>query len=248
MEVLNRAVDVLDAFAAGPGSTHSLAEISRRCGLPKPTVHRFLAALESLGLVERVGTGYQLGLRLFEIGERVPKKHALREAALPFMQDLYEATHDTVHLAVLEGTQVVYLERIHGHRSPRVASRVGGRLPAACTGVGKAILAFDDEAAARVLAGPLEAMTAYTITDARVLADQLTQIRAAGVAFDREENSIGVTCAAAPILQNGRVIGAVSVTGSAPQLDVQRIAPAVKTAALGIQRTLGNAGFRRGGS
>lgn len=239
MEVLNRGVDVLEAFAAGPGTTLSLAEISRRCGLPKPTVHRFLAALESLRLVERTGTGYQLGLRLFELGERVPRKHALREAALPFMQDLYEATHETVHLAVLHGTDAVYLERIRGHRSSnRVASRVGGRQPAACTGVGKAMLAFDDDVARAVLAGPLEARTRHSITDQRVLADELARIRTTGVAFDREENAIGIICAAAPILVRGRPVGAVSVTGQSSRLDLDRIAPAVKTAALGIQRTI----------
>lgn len=246
IEVLNRAVDILDAFHAGPELSVSLAELARRTGLPKPTVHRFLAALETLGLVERFGTGYQLGLRLFELGERVPRKHALREAALPFMQDLYEATHDTVHLAVLEGTDVVYLERIRGHRSAKVASRVGGRLPAACTGVGKALLAFDDDAARRVLAGPIEPRTRYSITDPRVLADELVRIRNDGVAFDREENTIGITCAAAPILVRGRAVGAVSVTGSPPTLDVDRIASAVKIAALGIQRTLTNGSLARG--
>jgi len=246
IEVLNRAVDILDVFTVGPGTSLSLAEISRRSGLPKATAHRLLAALEVLGLIERTGVGYQLGLRLFELGERVPRKHALREAALPFMQDLYEATHDTVHLAVLEGTDVVYLERIRGHRSSNVASRVGGRLPAACTGVGKALLAFDDEAAARVLAAPIAPRTRYTITDPKVLADELVRIRAAGVAFDREENTIGITCAAAPILMNNRPLGAVSVTGSPPLLDVDRIASAVKTAAIGIQRTLAAGGGTRG--
>jgi DNA-binding IclR family transcriptional regulator len=246
IEVLNRAVDILEAFASGPGSALSLAEISRRTALPKPTTHRILGGLEVLGLVERLGASYQLGLRLFELGERVPRKHALREAALPFMQDLYEATHDTVHLAVLEGTDVVYLERIRGHRSANVNSRVGGRLPAASTGVGKALLAYDDEAAGKVLAAPLVARTPYTITDPNVLATELTRIREAGVSFDREENSIGINCAAAPIIVNGRVIGAVSVTGSPAHLDVERIASAVKTAALGIQPTLVSRHLSRG--
>ena len=141
IEVINRAVDLLAAFTHGPGSVLTLAELARRTGLPKPTLHRLLAALEVQGLVDRTASGYQLGIRLFELGEHVPRKHKLREAALPFMQDLFEASHDTVHLAVLDGTDVVYLERIHGHRALNVASRVGGRLPAHCTGVGKALLA-----------------------------------------------------------------------------------------------------------
>ncbi|MGB8859257.1 MAG: IclR family transcriptional regulator [Ilumatobacteraceae bacterium] len=238
IEVLNRAVDLLTAFTRGPGTTLSLAELARRTGLPKPTLHRLLAALDVLGLVEKTPAGYQLGIRLFELGEHVPRKQKLREAALPFLQDLFEASHDTVHLAVLEGTDVVYLERIRGHKPVNIASRVGGRLPAYCTGVGKALLAFNPEAAMKVLAMPLTARTAYTITNHQVLAEELTRIRQTGIAYDREENSIGIVCAAAPILVDDRAVGAISVTCSPPRTDVERYASAVKAAALGIRRTI----------
>lgn len=238
IEVLNRAVDLLAAFTQGPGTTLSLAELARRTGLPKPTLHRLLASLDGLGLVEKTANGYQLGIRLFELGEHVPRKQRLREAALPFMQDLFEASHDTVHLAVLDGTDVVYLERIRGHKPVNIASRVGGRLPAYCTGVGKALLAFNPEAAMKVLAMPLAARTPYTITNHQVLAEQLTHIRQSGIAFDHEENSIGINCVAAPILVDDRAIGAVSVTCAAPRTDVAHYASAVKAAALGIRRTI----------
>lgn len=247
IEVLNRAVDILAAFAEGSRVSLSLAEISRRTGLPKATAHRLLAALDTVRLVERTETGnYQLGIRLFELGEHVQRTHELREAALPFMQDLYEATHDTVHLAVLEGTDVVYLERIRGHRQINVASRVGGRLPAACTGVGKALLAFNPEAAQQVLSATLSPRTPYSIVSPKVLDAEFCRIRETGVAFDREENAIGVHCAAAPILVAGRAVAAVSVTGSPARLDVDRIASAVRTAALGIQRTMATGPPRRG--
>jgi IclR family acetate operon transcriptional repressor len=238
IEVLNRAVDLLEAFTQGPGTTLSLAELARRTGLPKPTLHRLLAALDVLGLVEKTPAGYQLGIRLFELGEHVPRKQKLREAALPFLQDLFEASHDTVHLAVLAGTDVVYLERIRGHKPVNIASRVGGRLPAYCTGVGKALLAFNPEAAMKVLAMPLTARTPYTITNHQVLAEQLTRIRQTGIAYDHEENSIGILCAAAPILIDDRAIGAISVTCSPPRTDVEHYASAVKAAALGIRRTI----------
>lgn len=238
IEVLNRAVDLLNAFTYGPGSSLSLAEIARRTGLPKATLHRLLAALDVLGLVERTSAGYQLGIRLFELGEHVPRKQKLREAALPFLQDLFEASHDTVHLAVLDGTDAVYLERIRGHRPINVASRVGGRLPAYCTGVGKALLAFNPEAAMKALAMPLTARTAYTITNHQVLAEELARIRQAGIAYDREENTLGIVCVAAPILIDDRAIGAISITCSPPRTDVERYAPAVKAAALGIRRTI----------
>lgn len=238
IEVLNRAVDLLTAFTEGPGSMLSLAEIARRTGLPKPTLHRLLAALDVLGLVEKTSSGYQLGIRLFELGEHVPRKQKLREAALPFLQDLFEASHDTVHLAVLEGTDVVYLERIRGHKPINVASRVGGRLPAYCTGVGKALLAFNPEAALKVLAMPLVPRTPYTITSHQVLAEELARIRASGLSYDREENSIGIVCVAAPIMVDDRAIGAVSITCSPPKTDVEQYASAVKAAALGIRRSI----------
>lgn len=238
IEVLNRAVDLLNAFTSGPGSTLSLAEIARRTGLPKATLHRLLAALDVLGLVEKTAAGYQLGIRLFELGEHVPRKQKLREAALPFLQDLFEASHDTVHLAVLDGTDAVYLERIRGHRPINVASRVGGRLPAYCTGVGKALLAFNPEAAMKALAMPLTARTAYTITNHQVLAEEFARIRQTGIAYDREENALGIVCVAAPILIDDRAIGAISITCSAPRSDVERYASAVKAAASGIRRTI----------
>ncbi len=238
--VLTRAVDVLQSFTSGPGTTLSLAELARRTELPKPTLHRLLSALHGLGLIDKRPGGYQLGIKLFELGEHVPRKHKLREAALPFLQDLYEVNHDTVHLAVLDGTDVVYLERIRGHHALNVASRVGGRLPAYCTGVGKALLAFNPDAAMKVLAMPLVPRTAYTITDHRLLAAELERIREAGISLDREENALGVSCAAAPILIGERAIGAVSVTCSPVRADVERYAPAVKAAANGIRRTIVN--------
>ena len=238
IEVLNRAVDILDAFTVAPTPSLRLSELAERTGLPKATLHRLLAALEVLGLVERTGSGHQLGIRLFELGEHVPRKERLREAAQPFMQDLFEVSHDTVHLAVLEGTDVVYLERIRGHRSAPISSRVGGRLPAYCTGVGKAMLAFAPEAAMSVLAGPLERRTAYTIIDHQLFAEELNGIRQSGLSFDHEENQIGVNCVAAPILLSGRPIAAVSITSTSSRVEVERFASAVKAAALGIQRVV----------
>lgn len=234
--LINRAVTVLDAFTHGPGTVLPLGELTRRTGLPKTTLHRLLAALEVQGVIERAGSGYQLGMRLFELGEHVPRKVRLREAALPFLQDLFEASHDTVHLAVLDGDEVVYLERIRGHRRSTVASRVGGRQPAYCTGVGKAMLAFDAKAATAVLAKPLPPRTPYTITSQHLLLADLERVRATGIALDREEHTVGIACVAAPVVIDGRALAAVSVTSM--RLDVDRYATAVRAAALGIRRAV----------
>lgn len=240
IEVLSRSFDVLWAFCESSASQMSLAEISRGARLPKSTTHRILSCLICLGAVERAGPAYRLGMRMFEIGEHVPRKRDLREAALPFMEDLYEVTHETVHLAVLEGTEVLYIERIQGHHKQRqLASRVGGRLPAYCTGVGKALLAFNPRAAAQVVAdGRLEACTAYTITSPRLLLEELSAIRRSLVSLDRDENALGVHCVATPILVDGEAVAALSVTGPAQRIHEERIGSALRTAGLGLQRAL----------
>ena len=240
IEVLNRAVDILEAFTHAPTPTLRLADLAQRTGLPKATLHRLLAALEVQGLVERTDGGHQLGIRLFELGEHVPRKTRLREAALPFMQDLFEATHDTVHLGVLEGTEVVYLERIRGHRSGTLPSRVGGRLPAYCTGVGKAMLAYlPPEALEAALARQsFHRFTPHTLASRAALLEELEAIRKRGHAWDAEEHEAGIICCAVPILsRRGRVMGALSVTSTTARTTLAALgglAPMIKDIAAKI--------------
>ena len=155
--VLGRALTLLTAFRPGDGEL-TLAELARRTGLPKPTAHRMLAELAQWNVVERTPDGIRLGMRLFELGQLAPLQRGLREAATPFLSDLFEATHETVHLAVPDGLDVVYVQKLAGRNGPRIPSRVGGRMPAYCTGVGKALLAFaPPERLAAVVAGGLGA-------------------------------------------------------------------------------------------
>ena len=146
--------------------------------------------------------------------------------------DAYEIQLINIRRRIAAGAQ------IRGHKPINVASRVGGRLPAYCTGVGKALLAFNPEAALKVLAMPLTPRTPYTITSHQVLAEELARIRSTGLSYDREENSIGIVCVAAPIMLDDRAIGAISITCSPPKTDVQQYASAVKAAALGIRRSI----------
>lgn len=238
--VLERALSVLSIFDL-EHTELGISELARRAALPKSTVHRMVAEMVRLGILEQDGTRLRLGLRLFELGQLVPRQSTLREAALPYMEDLREATHSAVHLAVLEGVEVVYVEILRGRDRQVLPSRVGGRMPAHATGVGKAILAFSapEVVKARIDAG-LTRSSPYTILLPGPLARELNTIRAAGVSFDREESALGVVCAAAPVFgANGRVQGALSVTGRAERLDVERMAPAVRTAALALSRVLG---------
>lgn len=178
-------------------------------------------------------------MRLFELGSGVPQQRALRDAALPLMADLREATRCTVHLAVLDGIEVVYVQILTAPGGIRLPSKLGGRLPAHATGVGKAMMAFSDPSvlAARVEAG-LPRLTPRTICTPGALARDLAQIRAQGIAYDREESTVGVHCVAVPVFDAGeRVIAALSVTGRSTR-EVTRIAPAARTVGLSLGRLL----------
>lgn len=220
--------------------THlSLAELARRTGLPRSTVHRTATELIRLGWLELVDGDVQLGMRLFELGQVVPRRTTLADAARPLMEDLHQATGFTVHLATLDKVEVVYLEILKTKNARNVGSRVGGRLPAHVTGVGKAMMAYSPEATAARIAAGLTRRTPYSITQPGALARELAAIRASGVAFDREESTLGSSCAAAPIFGPGpKVVAALSVTGPTYRIDPRRMAPAVRTAALNLSRQL----------
>ena len=239
--MLERGIQVLQAFRPA-GTSLRLSDIARRTDLPKSTVHRLIDELLRLGLLERGSEGYVLGRTVFELGELVPLRLGLREAALPYMQDLYEATHETVHLAVRDDLDVLYVERIRGHDAVQVPSRIGGKLPMTCTGVGKTLLAFSgEELVNAVVSRPLRRLTPHSITDPQVLRKELAAIRAAGVGYEHEEASAGVGCVAAPVFERGRPVAALSLSVRSTvehPAPLSRLAPAVKTAALALSRAI----------
>ena len=140
---LDRAALLLDAFD-GPGRL-TLAQIVRRTGLPRSSAHRMLERLVQLRWLRREGRDYELGMRLFELGSLAVHQDRLHRAALPFLHELHRLTGHAVHLAVLEGIDVVYLEKSAGRFGVGLPSRVGGRQPAHCTSVGKVLLAHSPE-------------------------------------------------------------------------------------------------------
>ncbi|MFC1437088.1 IclR family transcriptional regulator [Streptacidiphilus sp. N1-10] len=238
--VLARGLLLLDAF--GPSDAElTLAELSARTGLAKPTAHRLLAQLVAWGGVER-GTrgGYRLSLSLFVLGQRAPRQRSLREAALPYLEDLYEATHENVHLAVQDGTDTLFLDKVSGRRSTPIVSRVGSRLPAHCTATGKLFLALGPpEHLRRAVQAGLARLTPRTIITPGMLRADLARTLDRGYGLNREESEVGVTAVAAPIFDHRRrVIAAVSITGGSHRLDLERLAPAVRTAALSLSREL----------
>jgi DNA-binding IclR family transcriptional regulator len=237
--VVRRIALLMSAF--GPQDTYlGVNELARRTDLPKATVSRLVKDMVEHGFLERSGVKVGLGLRLFEWGEQASRRRSVREVALPFMADLREATGQTIHLAILDGSEVVYIEILRNRNAPKLPSKVGGRLPAHATGVGKALLAASPEAAAerRIEAG-LVPVGPRTITSAPQLRRQLKRIAASGIAYDYEESVHGIVCVASAVCDShGAPIAAVSVSGWAGKVDIRRVAPAVHTTALSIARRL----------
>jgi DNA-binding IclR family transcriptional regulator len=210
-------------------------------GVPLSTAHRLVAELVAWGGLERAGDGcYRVGLRVFELGALAPRGLGLREAALPFMEDLYEVTHENVQLAVREGTEVLYVERIAGRSAVEVLTQVGGRFALPPTGVGLVLLAHAPvDVQEQVLAGPLTAHTRHTLTDPRQLRRVLAEVRRAGVAVSDRQVTEDAVSVAAPIAVRGAVVAALSIVvrGSSPAA-VRPFVPGVRAAARGIGRIL----------
>lgn len=237
--VTSRVADVLDVFAAVSGPL-TLSELGRRAGLPLTTTHRIATELAARGLLERDADGrYRIGLRLWEIASRAPRTVDLREAALPFLQDLYEATHENVQIAVLDGAEVVYVERILGRRAVHVVTRPGSRLPAHATGVGLVLLAHAPrEQIDAVLAGPLRRYTEHGVIDPRRLRRMFADIRRTGYAIsDRQIETVSASVAAPVRGPNGVVVAALSIVVAAGTRNRQFV-PAVVAAARGVSRAL----------
>jgi DNA-binding IclR family transcriptional regulator len=208
--VLWKAFGVLGAFSHRD-RVLSLAEIARRSALPKSTAHRVLAMLLETGAVEQTRSGYRLGLRMFSLGA-LPPEAELREAAMVHLEWLHRATGQTLHLAVLRGGDVVYLEKLLSRQCVDTPAAIGDRLPASCTAVGKALLAFSGEQAeASALARALPRLTTRSVRSEVALRGQLAAIRAQGFATDRQESTDGLACVAVPVIAGGHAVAAVSV-------------------------------------
>ncbi|WP_439378858.1 IclR family transcriptional regulator [Amycolatopsis lexingtonensis] len=211
--VLGRSMQLLDAFHPDDDAL-SLAELHRRTGMPKPTAYRLLQQLVGWRLLDRHPTGYRLGLRLFELGQLVPRQQGIPDIVSPVLTRLHANTGLTVHLAVLDGTEVVYLHKLESPDGPPMSSRIGGRMPAHCTAVGKALLAHaPSEHTHTVLDQGLRRRSPRTVVTPALFLGQLDTARRHGYARDDEESKIGITCVAAPVFDAGhRVVAAVSIT------------------------------------
>ncbi|PVE77842.1 IclR family transcriptional regulator [Microbacterium testaceum] len=215
---VDKAVAVLKAFGADRHTGVGVSELGRRAGLSKSTTFRLLAMLQRNGMVDRTGTVYRLGRALEEIGgpAALPAHNSVRDLLTPFLAELFAETHATVQLAMLDGSDVVYLNKLEGANGLRTPSRIGGRMPAYCTAVGKVLLASDASAAEAVLRGPRHAWTRNTLVDEDDLMAELAHVRRTGLAHDRGESMENLYCIAVPVRgHGGRVIASFSVSGDA---------------------------------
>ncbi|WP_284977195.1 IclR family transcriptional regulator [Arthrobacter sp. efr-133-TYG-104] len=236
--MLEKSMRIMQAFRRSEGSLR-FSEIVARTGMPKSTTHRLIKALVELEMLAEHDGRFSIGMAAFEIGDLVPVRGELRDAAVPFMRDLFQGTNKAVHLGVRDGLEVVYVEKFGSGQDTDFPSRIGGRLPMTCTAVGKVLLAYaTTDVIEEVLSRPLRRLTSRSITDPKVLRGQLPEIRIVGFATECEEAAVGGACVAAPILVHGRIRAALSVSVSADEFVPSRLSAAVKTAAAGITREL----------
>jgi DNA-binding IclR family transcriptional regulator len=234
----SRVLALLEAF--GGGAPMSLTELAAKSKLPVSTAHRLLGELVEWGGVERNFDGrYQVGGRLWQIGSLAPRYRTLRAAAVPYMEDLYEVTHENVALAVRDGKRVLYLDHISGRRSVGPPRPVGHRAPLHTTAVGKIILAFSEpELLGSLLKYKLHRSTRYTITSPEKLIARVNETRDTHIGYSHEEMVLGRSSVAAPILGiNDVLVGVVAIVARS-STDVTQLGPAVRVAAQEISRQL----------
>jgi DNA-binding IclR family transcriptional regulator len=239
--VLSRALRILEAFAPDR-AVLTLSEISRHTGIPVSTVHRLLAGLVAWGALERGDDGrYRIGLRLWEVGALAPRGQGLREQALPFLEDLSQITRENVQLAVREGTELVFVERIAGTGAVPVLSRVGGRFALTATGVGLVLLAHaPPDVQEQVLAGSIERFTPRTVVDPAALRHMLADVRTSGFAVSDRQVTMDALSVAAPVHDGrGAVVAAVSLVVRHGSASPHALAPLLRTSARAISRALG---------
>ena len=220
-----------------------MSELARRLDLGKSTVHRILATLQADGFVERTPDGrYRLSLKMYEIGLQVAASIELRELVHPALERLRNESGETAHLAVLSGTDVVYLDRLESPHMLRMLTQVGRRRAAHATSSGKVLLAFGTPADVdRVLATGLPRLGPRTITSPALFEQALDEIRARGFAASIEESAKGVASVAAPVVDGaGECVAAMSVAGPVTRMGADRLdhfARLVLAAAASIPRS-----------
>ena len=243
-KTLVKGVQLLEHLVRA-GAPCGVSELARQSGLNPSNVHRTLQTWAHLGFVaqDAVSGQYHCTLRLFEWGCRVADGFDVRRAAREPLARLARQTQETIHLSVLDGAEIVYLEKIDSPQPVRAYSEIGGRAPAHCVATGKALLAHADAALLDALPVPLPRPTKHSAASLAALRRQFAAVRADGFAVNREEWRLGVSGLGAPVYdQNGRAIAAAGLTAPTSRLDearIQALGRALAATANEITRALG---------
>lgn len=218
--VTAKVLALLSAFE-GRSSAITLTDLAAHAGLPLPTAHRLVGELVEWNALERDEQGrYTVGLRLWEVTQSAGRQ--VRDAARPHLQDLYSLTGETAHLAIREGYEALYIDRVYGSTRIPQSSPVGGRLPLHATAVGKVLLAFEDDWVRKgFLSNELEATTRYTHVHRGRFAEELERIRTDGFATTNEEVRKGSASIAVPVHlePHPAAIGLVTLSNRAGSLE-----------------------------
>lgn len=238
--VTSRALALLGAF----DDQHrrlTLTELAGRAGLPLATAHRLAGELLNWGALARSPRDpahFVIGRRIWDLGLLAPVQTDLRQVASPFLHDIYAATLATVHLAVRDDDEVLYVDRLSGRQSVPVVSEIGSRLPLHSTGVGKVLLAYAPQPVRQRVLGRLERITPYTLTRPGLLAGQLDRVVREGYAQTVEEMSLGGCSVAVPVRRGDEVVAALGMVVPTLRRDKARNVAALQVAAEGISRSL----------
>lgn len=246
LSTLDKGLHVLGALSEDGASSMNLTTLSRSLGMHRTTLFRILGTLQARGYVSRDPDtdGYRLGVRVLSLASAVLADLDIRKAGGQPLLDFREETGELVFLTVLDGHDVVTIERLEGRHAVTLQSKIGSRRPAACTAAGKAIVSFlPILQAGAIVDGEIHQHTPNTITDRALLREQHEQVRRRGFASDNEEYLPGVRCVAAPIFGMERtVIGAVSLAAPTMRTPLERLrqlGPRARATAREISRQLG---------
>ena len=237
--VTARALSVLGAFSALTPKLN-LSQISRATGLPVATVFRLAGELEEGGFLQRDGSNfYSLGIKLWEMGLLTPVHGRLREIAMPFLLNLQYRTRETVQLAVLDGLDAVYVEKLTSEVGVPIQSRIGSRIPLHATAVGQVLLAYADSSLIdQVVDSPLTKYTDETITSKRALLRELSNVRDRGYAYSASEYLDGAVAIAAPVFVNGKIEAATGVVNYDNRADIEECYSSLLEACTGFSARL----------
>ena len=227
---VTRALDVLELFLDCEG-TLSAPEITRKLRLPRTTVHELVTTLTARSYLEQPPDHpgrYRLGVRAYQLGSRYAEQLDLAAEGRRVARSVADTCDETVHVAVLDGPDVIYIAKVDSTHAVRMVSAAGRRLPAHCTAVGKMLLASLPAASLdAVLPGdePLAAMTPDSITSPAALREELASVRERGVAVERQESNPDVSCVAAPVRDSGgTVVAALSISVPTVRWSEKRVA------------------------